>query len=342
MSKVAKLLEELDAQMKRESNSGISIRKLGAHIGDNVVAVNISIRCPTGRTQLPDLVQKQSQENLHERGEAFYKDQVSKASITLIPKEFRNEITRIEKGIRRRKDDLCIVKDYMPTEAFMGFKQDFEQARNELFAVRDNIVANWDSIRADYEEGVKDMLENIQMPDFMRNKIQGDLLAAIPEKDQYAKGFSVTMKVYAFPAVPENHPGLSSSIGDTITETWKDDVVSTAVLAIERSVGEGWERLNAAMRQYLRYGSIRSNTAGTIAKFAKNLGFKNVFQNKLLSELAKKLEGITSLSEEQQAVLIEDSIVMVYQYAKDAQIHLDMDVSSYSDDALETMATCAA
>ena len=116
MSKVMKLLEELDAQMKQNSNSGISVRKLGEHIGNSVVAVDISMRCPTGRTQLPDLVQKQAQESLNENGEAFYQDQVSKASIALIPKEFRNKITRIEKGIRRRKDELCIARDYMPVD----------------------------------------------------------------------------------------------------------------------------------------------------------------------------------------------------------------------------------
>ena len=33
MSKVMKLLEELDAQMKQNSNSGISVRKLGEQIG---------------------------------------------------------------------------------------------------------------------------------------------------------------------------------------------------------------------------------------------------------------------------------------------------------------------
>lgn len=338
MSKVMKLLEELDAQMKQNSDSGISIRKLGEHIGNSVVAVDISMRCPTGRTQLPDLVQKQAQEYLNENGEAFYQDQVSKASIALIPKEFRNNITRIEKGIRRRKDELCIARDYMPVEAFMQFKEDFGRARAELFAVCDEIVANWDDITDAYESGLRDMLGNIQMPDFMRDKVLGDLLAAIPKKDAFRKGFSMNMRVFAFPSEPEARPGIDSSISDTITETWKDDVVSTAILAIERSIGEGWERLNAAMKQYLRSGSIRSNTISTIVRFAQNLAFKNVFRNGLLTELANNLQSLSSGSEDQQAQRIEDCIAQIYQYAKESGINLNMDISSYSTDELEVMA----
>lgn len=338
MSKVMKLLEELDAQMKQNSNSGISVRKLGEHIGNSVVAVDISMRCPTGRTQLPDLVQKQAQESLNENGEAFYQDQVSKASIALIPKEFRNNITRIEKGIRRRKDELCIARDYMPVDAFMQFKAEFEKARSELFDVCDEIIANWDSIRDSYESGLKDMLGNIQMPDFMRDKILGDLLAAIPERETFRRGFSMNMRVFAFPSEPEARPGIDSSISDAITETWKDDVVSTAILAIERSVGEGWERLNAAMKQYLRHGSIRSNTINTIIRYAQNLAFKNVFRNGLLTELAKNLMSLASKSEDQQAEQIEECIAQVYQYAKESGINLDMENSPYSTDELDVMA----
>lgn len=342
MSKVMKLLEELDAEMKRGSNSGITVQKLGEHIGNSVVAVDIFVRCPTGRTQLPDLVQKQAQEYLNENGEAFYQDQVSKASIALIPKEFRNKITRIEKGIRRRKDELCITRDYMPVDTFMQFKDEFEKARTDLFDVCDEIIANWDDIKESYESGLKDMLGNIQMPDFMRDKILGDLLAAIPGKDAFRKGFSISMRVFAFPSEPEARPGIESSISDTIAETWKNDVVSTAILGIERSIGEGWERLNAAMKQYLKHNSIRSNTTNTIVRFAQNLAFKNVFRNGLLTELANNLQGLSSKSEDQQAEQIEDCIVQVYQYAKESGIELDMSISPYSTDELEVMAASSA
>ena len=263
---------------------------------------------------------------------------MSKASIALIPKEFRNNITRIEKGIRRRKDELCIARDYMPVDAFMQFKAEFEKARSELFDVCDEIIANWDSIRDSYESGLKDMLGNIQMPDFMRDKILGDLLAAIPERETFRRGFSMNMRVFAFPSEPEARPGIDSSISDAITETWKDDVVSTAILAIERSVGEGWERLNAAMKQYLRHGSIRSNTINTIIRYAQNLAFKNVFRNGLLTELAKNLMSLASKSEDQQAEQIEECIAQVYQYAKESGINLDMENSPYSTDELDVMA----
>ena len=146
------------------------------------------------------------------------------------------------------------------------------------------------------------------------------------------------MLIFYFPAEPDKRPGLASNITEPVMETWNNSVAATAVLAIEQSIGKGWERLNTAMKQFRRNGAIRTNTLSTIVNYGRNLQQKNLFHNELLSHLQNKLPGFLDMKGDQQVEEIEASIVRIYEYAKAHKIDLDMDASAYLAGELDAMA----
>ena len=148
----------------------------------------------------------------------------------------------------------------------------------------------------------------------------------------------MTLHVRAFPAESSAIPeGLDSSISADIKESWSEEVVQTALLSIENAVGLGWSKLNSAMRQYLKDSTIRSGTISTLAKFANELSWKNVFKNPLLSQLSGELKGLATQDVETQAEVIETAIGYVYEYAKDVRIDLNMDDCPYKQAELDSM-----
>lgn len=335
MTKANGMLSVMNRKMGQKN---LDIGKMGGYIGNNVVGVNIWTKIPTARTQLPRVIQKQNKEGVLVHGDAFYEERVSKANISFIPKEYLNEAFNIGLAIRRRKTEFSVAGDYIPAASFDGFKKEFDAAREKFFAVRDKIAAGWDEAKTLYEEGVREVLENIQMDQARKDQIVIGLMNEIPEKEEYLEGFEMEMRIFYFPTEPDKRPGLAPNVTEPVLETWNTSVAATAVLAIEQSIGKGWERLNTAMKQFRRNGAIRTNTLSTIVNYGRDLQQKNLFHNELLSHLQNKLTGFLDMKGDQQVEEIEASIVRIYEYAKAHRIDLDMDDSAYLAGELDAMA----
>jgi len=337
MEGTTKLLNHFTYQTKKASESNTSIRKLGKYISNYVVEVNVSTSLQLGWTRLPDLVHEQTQKSFLMNGNPFYEMHICKASISWLPKEARDEIGRLYNSIIKRRAELCIADNFMPVKVFGEFKHDFDQVKKELFRVRDQVIANWDAIKAAYEAGVKNLFKHTKMTPAEKEYAIKALLAAVPEKGQYKKAFSVEMEVCAFPIEPSGFFSSTPSVARKVCKAWENKVVNTTILAVVNSVNEGWERLNAGMRQCRCNRAVLPSTIDTLIRYAKTLSFKNVFQNKLLTDLETGLLELPNLTQKEQENRIRDGVIMVYRYAKSVPINLNMEVSAYSDKELDAM-----
>lgn len=316
----------------------MDVQKLGEYIGDNVVGIDVYVKYPKSRTQMPTSLQKMKASGILEHGDAFYNARVSKASITYIPKEYIKELHRIEQAIRRRKDALCVAGDYMPAQMFDSFKMEFAEAKKEFFSARDKIIANWNECASQYEKGVREIAENISMDPVQKEQIVAELLSDMPTKEEYEKMFEMTMTVYVFPSKP-NRPALAPEITTTAVDLWDASVAAAVILSIEQLIGQGWERLNAAMKQFRKNGAICAATISTIVNYGRSIPEKNLFKNDLLTYLQKALPNFLNMTGEQQVEEIERCIVKMYVYAKSHHIELDMDSDcAYSVGELDAMA----
>lgn len=332
MSKAAKMMSGISGQIRLGgSKRSMSISKLGAYIGDKVVEINVSSSLQLGWARLPGFVNTRMRKPV--LSEAFYGSYFLKGSITWLPRDYRNRIENLRGAITRAKSELCVAKNYMPTAVIADFKQVYTNLSTQLFEVRDEILANWDTITAAYEQGVRRMIQNAQMTNAEKQIAILNLLSIVPEKEQFAEDFAVNMQVSGFPAEPHT----SNSFADEVAKAWKQEVLFTAILAVESCIDEGWKRLNAAMRQIKDGRTIHPGTINAILGFAKGLSYKNIFKNRLLVELEKSLTALSNMTVEQQREQIRKNVILIYRYAKEVGIPLDMNVSAYSADELEKL-----
>lgn len=319
----------------------VTVGDLAKYIASNGVIVTPFVGRMRGYIPLPGAAYGVNPENMSEQGAGFYKDRVSQGHLNLIPVEDENELGRLEKRLRRAVETRALTDVFMPVKAYDDLKSEFEAIREEYFDTRDRIGSKWEMLVAEFENGAREMLEGIEMPQQLRDKLLGDFMAQVPEKEEYIRSFKMDLRVKAFPAVQITE-GLADGIAADVKATWQEDVVSTAILSIEKQIGEGWSRLNKAMNSYVRAGRLSSASTKSISKFAIDLRWKNVFNNVLLTKLSDTLVNLDSEPDEKAAEKIEDGIAYIYRYAKENHLSLDLSGISYDSSTLESMAKAAA
>jgi len=319
---------------------GISlrVRSLADYMASNCVLVTPHVGRSRGYIPMPDSAYGLDLSQFTEEGGAFYKTRVSQSHLTFIPPEDESALGAIEKRLRRAVELKSITDGFMPMSAYDDLKKEFEKNRAAYFDKRDEICQKWEILVSSFELGVNAMLQGINMPQTARNALKELFLSQIPDKKTYRDSFTMDLHVRAFPAEGSAVPaGLNSSIAADVKKTWSDEVVQTAMLSIEKTIGQVWSKLLSAMRQYLKNDTIRESSINALENFVSELSWKNVFKNPILTQLNAEIKGISFLKTDEQANLIEGAIGYVYAYAKDINLDLDLSKSPYDQDQLESL-----
>lgn len=321
----------------------LSVRSLADYMASNCVLVTPHVGRARCFIPMTDSAYGIDLSQFTEEGGAFYKTRVSQSHLTFIPPEDEAALSTIEKRLRRAVDIRSLTDGFMPMSAYEELKQDFQKNRDDYFAKRDEICLKWGILTASFEIGVDEMLKGIQMPQTARDSLKTHFMSQVPRMEKYRSSFTMSLHVRAFPAeasaVPE---GINSSIAADIRNTWTDEVVQTAMLSIEKTIGQGWSKLLSAMKQYLKSASIRDTSISALEKFASELSWKNVFKSPILTQLGAELKGVSIKNTEDQSDLIEGAIGYIYAYAKEINLDLDMKHCPYDLRQLDAMSYVAA
>lgn len=317
----------------------VTIRSLAKFMACAGVLVTPHVGRLRGYIAMPGAVYGVKPEKMTESGSTFYSERVSQGHLSFIPREDEAALAVLEKRLRRAVELYSVSDGFIPMKGYERLKDDFEGIRQAYFNKRDEIVSRWDRLLDDFEFGAKEMLDGLNLPESMREQVLKEFMAEVPSRKEYANSFSMTLRVHAFPAeVSQELQGLQTSIASDVLDTWKEDVVSTAILSIEKQIGIGWEKMLAAMRQYVKGGNINVKTIGVLVRYADEMSWKNVFNNVSIKELSKSLGELQKTTNaDEQAEIIEDALASLYAYTKDVGIDLDWSKSPYKPSQLEAL-----
>ena len=319
----------------------VGIRSLAKFMACAGVLVTPHVGRMRGYVSLPGSVYGVKPEKMSESGSAFYNERVSQGHLNFIPRDDEAYLATLEKRLRRAVENYSVSDGFMPMKAYDNLKSDFEDIRTAYFDKKDEIISRWDTLLTDFENGASEMLQGMRLGKRMKEQVLKEFLAEVPSRIEYAQSFKMNLRVHAFPSeLNEELAGLQSSLAADVLDTWKEDVVSTAILSIERQIGIGWEKMLSAMRQYIKDNAIKGSTINTLLKYADEMSWKNVFNNPAIADLSQALASLRSATVvEDKAVIIEDALVALYDYAKAARLELSWKGSPYSKQTLEDMLT---
>lgn len=273
---------------------------------------------------------------LNEEGKAFFAAQVKSGHLNFIPKEDEKSLNTLDQALRRAVQSRTLADGFVPVTAYPGLKEEFQKIREAYLEKRDDICGRWPLIVANFKAGVVSMLDGVDMDADTKAQFVDQFMQAVPKLESYKNSFSMGLKVQAFPDSVALD-GLEESVQADVLDSWKRDVVDTAISAIIQTIQGIWDRCLTAMSQYLKSGTINSKTVDAIGRDAEALTWKNVFANPHLTELAALLGTIRDKEADKQAELIEVAVVKTFTYARLARFELSMEECPYTVDQLESL-----
>lgn len=310
---------------------------LAKYTATNTVHVEAHVGRNRGIVPLPEKQLGLKADKMSEAGKTFYTGNMQAGRLCLIPQEDEAALSKLESRLRSAITKAEICDGLIPIASYDELKKNYEELRAEYFNVRDDVLSRWDALVEDFKLGAEQMLQGVRMRKRDRAKLYQEIVRAIPNRAAYARSFYMKLNVTAFPAVavPE---GLNSSVVPDIESSWEDTVVSTALKAIETTIGNGFAMLGKAASSYEARGSVASNTLSAMERFASDMKWKNVFRNPALSAMEKRLMAIGRVdSPDRREALVEEALVDLWGYGKEMGFDLDASVTPFDAQKLDDM-----
>lgn len=316
----------------------VSISDLARYSASNGVNVSVKVGRSRGYLNLPLKALGIKLDQMQKEGRDFFHAHVSTGVLSFIPREHELELIRIESALRRRCDGLSLCGGYMPLSSYNLLKEEHQELREKYFAKRDEIVSEWENLKESFCTGVTGMLKEIPMSDEDKVSCFQQIAQSIPSAQNYADSFYMTLNVQAFPAENGVLEGLEESIASEIDASWQDSVVANAVKSIEKLIGNVFGMLGKASSTYSERSKINQRTLHALSEFGLKLQIMNVFRNPLLTKLVSKMKAIETCGNDTDAEeKIEECLLDVYEYGKEAGLHLDYSQTPFNASMLDMM-----
>lgn len=324
--------------LKGLQGEGISlcVRNLAKYMAGTGVLVEPHIGRQRGYIPLSEKTWGFNPASLSDEGKAFFSAQVKSGHLNFIPAKDEKGLGTLEQNLRRAVQARTLADGFVPVAAYSSLKEEFEKIRTQYLEKRDDICSRWPLMMAEFKAGVQSMLAGVEMDETEKEKLLQQFMKAVPNVERYRNSFSMSLKVQAFPA-DVAVDGLDADVQADVKESWREDVVDTAIASITSTIQNIWDRCLVAMGQYLAKNSINTKTLDALNRDAESLSWRNVFSNTHLAELSNILLGIREKDVDAQAEAIEAAVVKTYTYSKLARFDLPMDNSPYTVETLESM-----
>lgn len=324
------------------SGKGIEIRvgSLARYTAENGILVGISCGRARGRFTLPPKLLGIRPEKWDKGAQTFYGDHISMGRLNMVPKDLEDRLNQLDTRARRILYSHTLNGSYMPLTEFEEFKSEFEEVREEYFRTIDQVVDQWDIIRANFLAGVETVIETRGKRAMLkrdREKLLHELAAGIPTAEQYRARAKMEVTVRAFPSTGGAATGLAPDLRDMVDQTWKDDVTVNIVKSIESNLGEIFAKACTIATDYGKTGKVNTRSLNTLVRSAARVKKMNVFANPMLEKLAGSLSAITNDDMDKAEWQVEEAIVDAWNYAKSTGINLDMSICPFDEKALESM-----
>lgn len=251
----------------------------------------------------------------------FFKEHVKMGKMSFVPDSYERLLISIENSVRaaRRKESLGYEDSFMTIDAYHSFMRFFEEKKKEYFAVRDQIVANWDILIKRFREKLYNSMQELNALD--KELIYDSIMERVPSKDEYQNSFYMTITVKAFP-VSENLDMFDERIQKQIREGLQQETIATLYEIIGRTLNEAFEYVSKILVSVEQSGTVPRRTIGAVTKAADRIGRNNIFHNNKINEIRLEMLGMVKHKDSLEELTEKAEILLakIYGYSKELGI----------------------
>ena len=270
----------------------------------------------------------------------FFKDHVRNGSMSFLPMTVEKKFHRIENRIRQLRVRMSIGYDnsFMPIETYKQFKTRVEEAREEYFELRDQVLLEWYDLKNKFMVNLNTALSEMNTSD--KEKIYQAISKWYPSKTAYHDSFYMETSLKAFP-VMANLSLLDERLSDEVRESSVKDNLKMIHEVLGIAFNQAFEVANIVYRSYAVNRKLPSKTKGSISRAIKEIKSKNLLKHPSVEELVEDLDALYQSTEVDEATEIAE-IIMAKSYGNcselDLMSYLDLSNSELSQMDLEVLA----
>ena len=265
----------------------------------------------------------------------FFKNYTKDGTIYLIPTNKGSVGARLNSlttNIRQRMSASYFNKErkWMTVDSYLEFREFLLEKREDFFAIRAEIVVNWDIYYNRFIDDLRDAFKNIHVVE-AESHIK-KILDSMPTKDKFESSFSINFDVYLMPGCDITKIDNQSILDDLKAGETKrvmeyfNGVIGTALNFAFQKIASAYESTGSNKKPGLT--AVPGKTLTALDKVPTELRNRKLLKDSgfLLEELAVLFEDITkTLYVESSTItamdLLMDLASMIYGYS----VELDMD-----------------
>ena len=336
----------MSIELSKLVGDGISVKEgdINSILSANTVRIQPHIGRIRCEFQVPEKIIGVNTDAFSEKATECYSDNLGYGKLRILSKEQENQFAKLEARLRNRvhKYEIPGTNGLIPVGYYDRVKKDYEDIKSDFLLARDQVVAEWDDLTNNFREKVMEMLNSIEMQERRREFLYREICSNIPSKEAFKDSFYMNLTVTAFPSTSCSE-GLSESIALDVDAHWKDEIVKTAIVAIEATIGETFSLICGGVRTFMETGKvglpvIKSKTLNALSAAAADIRYKNIFSNPCLEELSNQLAKLDKFPDmERKEAVLEEAIISCYDYSMQNGLRLDMKNCPISEKQLNEM-----
>lgn len=272
----------------------------------------------------------------------FFKQHMKMGQIRFLPDIYETKLVNIDVLVRhnRRRYSLGYDDKFMTIETYKKFMEIVETKKEEYFATRDEIVANWDSIISRFRTVLWSTLDELQSIE--KEKVFNKIMNSLPSKEKYAESFYMDVNAKAFP-VTENLEMFSEDIQEQIKNGLHQDTIETLYDIIGNTLDDGFDVVSRVIKSIKKEDNlikkIAHKTLGSLIEAGKRIGEKNIFNNPKVESIRISIVDLANLSINPEVMCEEAEAIsaMIYGYARELGIENKINTSASPLSELELL-----
>lgn len=308
--------DELVEEMKKKGHI-VTLNDLSNMIRQSGLIIREKIRRKRSYIEVsPKMYGVNISQKQHDTQE-FFKNHVKTGRISFIPDIYEKELTNVEGKARIARRRACIGYDekYMTMADYEEFQKKFDVWTAEYYAIRDKIVAQWDTLIASFKKSLESSLKDLNSVD--QEKLMETILSRIPTKDEYADSFEMRLQIEAFP-VADNLAMFTPEIQSAMAETVNEEAVKAMYQMIGSNLDAIFSQCSRLIVSLRKDGKVNLRSVKMMSSIAKQIRKNNIIDNDKISELAERADGLGKLTDMGDIAVESDKLLLeAFAYAKE-------------------------
>lgn len=239
---------------------------------------------------------------------SFFKDHVKNGSMAFIPLSLEKEFQRIENRIRMAKTHMSIGYDntFMPIEVYKDCSEQVTKAKDEYLAVRDQVLVQWDQLKANFKINLDFALNEMNPVD--KERITKVIFDKYASRNAYENSFYLKTSLKAFP-VMANLSLLDDDLSEEVKESALEDNMQMVHEVLGVAFNEPFQIANTIYKAFDRSRKLSNKTKGALSNSIKSIKKKNLLKHPAVERLVDDLDTMYHATETDEAIELAESMV---------------------------------